>query len=37
MIGDALRVIAGGHRGHAAFLLFVGQRQQLVQRAPFLE
>ena len=37
MIGDGLRVIAGGLRRDAALSLLVGQRQQLVQRAALLE
>src|SRR6185312_5984812 len=37
MIGDALGVIAGRHRGHAALLFVVAEREQLVERAALLE
>src|ERR1700677_2646673 len=37
MIGDALRMISSRRGNHALGSLFGGEREQLVQRAPFFE
>jgi hypothetical protein len=37
VVGNSLRVISGGGSNHSALALFLGQREQLVQRASLFE